>query len=305
MKHFIITIDTEGDNLWDYYPGKIITTENARYIPRFQELCDRYNYKPIYLVNYEMANDAFFVTFAQVALREARCEIGLHLHAWNTPPAYEIKQGRENPTPYLIEYPESIMSSKFDTMFNLLHAQFDTDIVSHRAGRWAMNKTYFDILMKYGLKIDCSVTPHVSWKNVQGVSYTDSPEEPFLEQTILEVPVTIRRLHSFFLNENKSPIKRTISAIKSCLKGKTIWLRPNGNNVSEMLALIDHIEKSDSNYLMFMLHSSELMDGGSPTFRTHESIEKLYDDLEIIFNRISHNFTGITLKSYYEYHYHH
>jgi hypothetical protein len=252
-----------------------------------------------------MANDALFIAFAQEVLRKARCEIGLHLHAWNTPPDYEIGQGKENPTPYLIEYPEPIMRSKFDTIFNLLRAKFDTDMVSHRAGRWAMNKTYFDILMNYGLKIDCSVTPHVSWENVQGVSYTNSPEEPFFEQTILEVPVTIRRLHSFFLNKNKSSIKRTVSAIKSFLMGKIIWLRPNGNNVPEMLALIEHIEKSDSNYLMFMLHSSELMGGGSPTFRTHESIEKLYDDLEIIFNRISHSFTGITLKSYYEYHYNH
>ena len=38
-KKFIITIDTEGDNQWD--PHADCTTENARYLPRFQELAEK------------------------------------------------------------------------------------------------------------------------------------------------------------------------------------------------------------------------------------------------------------------------
>ncbi|WP_395754844.1 hypothetical protein [Edwardsiella ictaluri] len=55
MSHpgFIITIDTEGDNLWQNHDR--ITTENARYLPRFQLLCEKYGFKPVYLTNYEMA----------------------------------------------------------------------------------------------------------------------------------------------------------------------------------------------------------------------------------------------------------
>jgi hypothetical protein len=34
---FIITIDTEGDNLWAC--PRHITTRNAAYLPRFQSLC--------------------------------------------------------------------------------------------------------------------------------------------------------------------------------------------------------------------------------------------------------------------------
>ena len=54
MKKFIITVDTEGDNLWGYKEGDTITTNNALYIPRFQELCENYGFKPVYLTNYEM-----------------------------------------------------------------------------------------------------------------------------------------------------------------------------------------------------------------------------------------------------------
>jgi len=49
---------------------------------------------------------------------------------------------------------------------------------------------------------------------------------------------------------------------------------------------------------MFMIHSSELMPGGSPTFQTQESIEKLYADLEVLFSEASQHFEGITLRDF-------
>jgi hypothetical protein len=42
------------------------------------------------------------------------------------------------------------------------------------------------------------------------------------------------------------------------------------------------------------------MPGGSPNFKTEESIERLYTDIEIIFKNIHGDFQGITLKNYYE-----
>jgi len=65
-----------------------------------------------------------------------------------------------------------------------------------------------------------------------------------------------------------------------------------------MLYLLNKIEKSDSEYAMFMIHSSELMPGGSPTFQTQESIEKLYADLEVLFSEASQHFEGITLRDF-------
>ena len=64
MKRFFITIDTEGDNLWDWREGMDIHTENARFLPRFQTLCEEYGLKPTYLSNFEMISDSFFRDFA-------------------------------------------------------------------------------------------------------------------------------------------------------------------------------------------------------------------------------------------------
>ena len=59
---FIITVDTEGDDIWSR-PHEI-TTRNASFLPRFQSLCERFGFKPVYLANYEMAMSEAFVEFA-------------------------------------------------------------------------------------------------------------------------------------------------------------------------------------------------------------------------------------------------
>ena len=41
-----------------------------------------------------------------------------------------------------------------------------------------------------------------------------------------------------------------------------------------------------------------MMPGGSPTFDTPEKIEKLYEDLEVLFSQISKDFEGISVADY-------
>lgn len=89
-KYFIITVDTEGDNLWKYKKGDLVQTENSLFCPRFQELCNKYGFKPVWLVNYEMASDDRFVDYIKPKEEVGLCEVGIHVHAWNNPPIYEL-----------------------------------------------------------------------------------------------------------------------------------------------------------------------------------------------------------------------
>ena len=132
-KAFIITIDTEADNQWDY--DAPIKTENIKYLPRFQELSEKYGFKPVWLTNYEMAEDPHFVEYMREKQDKGLCEIGMHLHAWNTPPESPLNRSvRERD--YLIEYPVDVMEKKIATMTETLEKNFGRAPVSHRSGRW-------------------------------------------------------------------------------------------------------------------------------------------------------------------------
>lgn len=305
-KSFIITIDTEGDNLWKWKVGDVVRTENVKYLARFQTLANTYGFKPVWLSNYEMIADDAYVEFAKTITKDNSGEIGMHLHAWNSPPLYELPVA-QNGAPYLIEYPEEVMEEKIYYMTNFITKRVGIQPISHRAGRWAMNDTYFSLLKKYGYKVDCSVTPHIDWRTslgqtqgAKGTDYRHYPEEPYYideDKDLLEVPVTVRRIKKFYLPKRLTP--RSIAGIVwRRINGQSLWIRPNGYNFHQMKDVIDRVVQSNSDYAMFMIHSSELMPGGSPTFPNEQSIEQLYNDLEKLFAYASQFFNGRTLAEY-------
>jgi hypothetical protein len=279
--HFVITIDTEGDDQWSMAGRRNITTENARYLPRFQHLCEEYGFWPTYLTSYEMAKDAFFVDFAKSCLRKGTCEIGAHPHAWNCPPQYDLTGDDPLYSPYIMEYPREVIAEKLKYLKGFLEDAFETPVVSHRSGRWAFNEEHAQVISSLQFKVDCSVTPHISWakqlgdpKGRGGTDYTRFPSQPYyvdlddisrpVKSGLLEMPMTIRKtfLPTFgcFYSYIKKGRLRTLG--RSLLGSHKSWFRPDKTNVAEMLHLIKKQSEPGDGYLMFMLHSSEFMPGG-------------------------------------------
>ena len=308
---FLITIDTEGDNLWA--SPREITTRNARHLPRFQSLCERYGFKPTYLTNYEMAMDGFFADFGRDAIRRDTAEIGMHLHAWNSPPIVPLTTDDFRYCPYLIEYPEPIMADKIAFMTDLLEDTFGVKMVSHRAGRWAFNSQYAQLLVRHGYTVDCSVTPGVSWRQQagapSGAGGTDyrlyRRSHYFIDlhditqagnSSLLEVPMTIlvSPLRRYFpLADGNVILRKVANRIPPAR-----WLRPSRNNLNSMMRMVESARLNSSPYVEFMLHSSEFMAGGSPIFPDADSIEALFRDMEALFEFASRHFVGATLGDY-------
>ena len=93
--------------------------------------------------------------------------------------------------------------------------------------------------------------------------------------------------------------------IKNLLKDRRVWLRPAVSSLHEMKRVINSSKESD--FVEFMIHSSELMPGCSPYFEDIEAIERLYADMDQLFQFVrEHGYEGITLKDYrneYQKHY--
>ena len=76
------------------------------------------------------------------------------------------------------------------------------------------------------------------------------------------------------------------------------WLQPTGRNLPQMLQILERALRENRRYVEFTLHSSEFMPGGSPTFRTDESIENLYRHLERLFSQAATSFVGATFSEF-------
>jgi hypothetical protein len=308
---FLITIDTEGDNMWAY--PKTLTTENAGYLGRFQSLCERYGFKPTYLTDYEMVMCPAYREFARDAIRRGAAEVGMHLHAWNSPPAVPLTANDYQFGPYLIEYPESVMREKVHVLTGLLEEHFQMTPVSHRAGRWAFNEIYARILVEHGYRVDCSVAPSVSYRKnpgnptgVGGTDYTQFPALPYFlnlqnireagDSTLLELPVTIMDLRPSWAK--RIPTGSLPGRLVNRLRPSVAWLRPTGKNLKAMLRVVRSAVHEQRPCVEFMLHSSEFMPGGSPTFSTEREIDLLYAHLDELFAESSRFFAGATLAEF-------
>ncbi|KAB8310524.1 deacetylase [Erwinia endophytica] len=308
---FLITIDTEGDNLWRNRSGHV-TTRNADFLARFQQVCEKYAFKPTWLTNYEMAVDPVYIEFARDVIARNTGEVGMHLHAWNSPPEYQLTENDWHFQPYLIEYPRDEIRKKVAWMTQLLEETFHTKMLSHRAGRWAFDEYYAQLLIEFGYQVDCSVTPGVNWQYSPGApqgkggsNYTRFPRTAYYididdisrpgGSPLLEVPMSIQFKHCRLMNV----LRQGYDALRGKKRSPSVhWLRPVGGNVQQMINVAEKSLASGADYVEFMLHSSEFMPDGSPTFKNEADIDRLYDDLDTLFSWLHTRTQGMTLAEY-------
>jgi len=287
---FVITLDTEPDDEWGR--PRIATTENARFIPRFHELCVRKGFKVTYLMTLEMVEDEFLHGYLQPRLRAGECEVGAHLHPWNTPPLVPVTADDLEHHPYPFEYPTEIQREKLDTLVRAVERQYGVRPVSYKAGRWGLDEVHADLLEEMGFRADTSVCPGVNWgpskgdpRRDGGPNFTTAPILPYRlsredvcrpgSMGLWEIPPTIVFYSRWgrYVPGVKAMYRRVrkVRRLFDRVHRGSLWLRPYPTR----LAL-----RTGTPVLNMTLHSSELMPGASPYNKTEASIEDLFVRLE-------------------------
>ncbi len=301
---FIISIDTEGDNQWDH--GRELTTENIRYVPRFQDLCEKYLIKPVYLVTSEVCEDAFAREIFRDYIAGGNAEVGAHLHSWTTPPFIDRPgYGFNDPDHgFATEFPGDIQAEKVRNLTDQIESSFGKRPLSFRSGRFGFDEHLARILAENSYLIDSSVTPYSSWAGYKGLpggkggpDFTDKEAYPyqysFEDKALFEIPVTILPTR-YPLNSHKSLAGYYFGHVdysfslrvfrKLLYKNQPLWLRPHmWMNIPLFEELVKEAVKLELPYLVMMFHSSELMPGCSIYRKDEEAVEKLYDLLERFF----------------------
>jgi len=153
----------------------------------------------------------------------------------------------------------------------------------------------------------------VNWSGVKGhpngsggCDFSRFPSHPYFvdlgdirregSSALLEAPVTIVRKYPLAqpIEDHIPLLRRYVGRVFPAV----VWLRPTGRNRRFLTGLLEQAREQGWPYVEFMLHSSELMPGGSPTFRNEASVEKLYQDLEALFEAAAGHFQGATLREF-------
>jgi len=311
-KPLFITVDTEGDSLWDR-PDKV-TTENAKGIDRFQHLCEEHGVKPIYLTNFEMACDNVLLKSLKKKNEKNLCEIGMHMHAWNSPPIHALTDHDMAYLPFVTEYPADLYEEKVYTLKHLLEERFETKIVSHRSGRWAVDKKYLTCLAGSGIGVDCSYTPLIDWRCSMGApGRLGGPDyrtvNPNIHQigecdsAITEVPMTTKKNPLYNNPFVRTALRLTPESLRAnkvynAVNGRLVMmLRPDIRREKQQLSLINSLVKDIGHtHVELMVHSSEVFCGTCPHCKTEEDVDKLYGIMEKMFRKLTEFTTPKTFR---------
>lgn len=297
---FVITLDTEPDNEWGR--PRVPTTQNARFIPRFHEMCVRHGFKVTYLMTLEMAHDVPLRDYLVARLRAGECEIGAHLHPWNTPPLVQVTDDDLKHHPYPYEYPPEVQREKLQTLITAIERRYGVRPVSYKAGRWGLDGFHAQLLDEMRFQVDTSVCPGINWgpskgdpRGSGGPNYNRAPIVPYrLSREDVCRPGSLQLLEVSPTIVFYSALGRYVPAIRALYRRYrrvrrlfdrqhlgSQWLRPYPHMTVERLKRVAALaRRAGAPVLNLTLHSSELMPGGSPYNRTEASIENLFARME-------------------------
>ena len=313
---FIITVDTEADNEWAR--PKISTLKNLEFIPRFQELCNRYSFKPTYLTIYDVAGSSYFKDMMKTFLRSGQAEVGAHLHPWSCPPLEDVTSNDLYYHPYPHELPTTLFKKKMERLTNALEQAFNVKPRTYRGGRWGFAPDHIEVLLALGYIADCSVTPYISWehhlgdpKGKGGPDYTKAPILPYIlnspntrnksSSKLLEVPLTVlfrnHWIRSIYHTTRNINIVRTV--LTKYGFGPRVFRPSHNSNAKQLISIYRSAKLLSLPYIQMMIHSSELMPGCSPYNPDNNSIENLFQRMEELFQYLkSDQIKGETLGDF-------
>lgn len=293
----LVTVDTEGDDEWSFRRSP--ASENIGWLGDFEAALRRVGCRSTYLVTYTVAQDERAAEVLR-GYRDTRgAEIGAHCHAWNTPPEAEPDGAQL----FLNELPETVQREKLGNLTHAIEERLGVRPVSFRGGRFGANASTMKCLAELGYQVDSSVTPGVSWRRTPGLpggeggpDYRRAPVHTYWQDTsdpcvpgdgpLLEVPVTVVRSRRLPAAAERALAAYGPASFASAVAGKLglgrmIWFYPAFQEADEMVQAAEIAAgREGGDVLTMMLHSSELMPGGSPYLKTKGDVAGFLDRME-------------------------
>jgi len=292
----VVSVDTEEDN---WVPARAgITVENVRELKRLSGVFAALEVRATYFTTYQVAIRPRAVAMLREICDGGRCEIGAHLHPWNTPPVQEPLSPRNTMMKNLA--PE-LQLEKLKRLTAAHENAFGAPPTAFRAGRFGLSTGAVSALLTCGYQVDSSVTPFVSWEATDdGPTFVGAPlnayrigegqdvRVPMPCGPLVEIPLTcgytrfsssrwplVHRL----LHARPARAVRVPSLVARFGVAKLTILSPEAGSVRDLLALSRGALEGGVRHLHLFFHSVVLRPGLSPWTPSAQSVERIYATL--------------------------
>lgn len=292
----IFTVDVEED-----MPGWRITdptsVRNIDELPRLAALCAELGVRPTYLCDYPVVSEAGSSRILRELAREGNCEIGTHMHPWNTPPFAGVV-GRDGDERFIPYYQLELGAERFRDKLAVLHPMVEevagASPVSYRAGRFGIDPATLHELLPFGYEVDSSITPLEEHLEDDGPDFRSAPQRPYRPHVddvaregdvpLVEIPLSVGLTRNIgdllmqaYIHLPKATRMRGLLS-KDYLRVIDIaWLYPPRFEYDLMRKVAHALVRAGQPVVHVFLHSSELAPGLSGRNETSSDVEETFD----------------------------
>lgn len=276
------------------------TVRNLEGIPRFQLLCERFGITPTYFLTYPVLLNDRATWFRDCASR-GRCELGITLEPWTTPPFDANEDRLKEHTANSI--PPYAVARKMASLVQRFEAAIGRSPTAHRASGYGLCGATLQALEAHGIVVDSSVAPYHDGRDVGSVDWRRSPATPYHPDRqrpaqrgaspVLEVPLTFG-----YDRDLPEPIARLLAESSSWLPighvfgtpglslCEFVGLAPGQYQLPEMQRLADARIRAAVPQLILEITSAFLQPGESAYSMTHGEADRNFEAIDAMFRYV-------------------
>jgi len=265
-----LTVDVEESFNWETPGSECGLVSDVEDIKVFHLRCKNIGISPVYLITYRMLSDNEFNEFFVNAQKNGECELGVHLHSWNTPPI-----GVHEPS-FQCSLPIALERQKLITIIDRFETIFGFKPVVHRAGRYGIDYETYSLLSDLNINVDLSPSAGFDFSEKGGPSFVGLTNKLFTrryDETLICLPVPS-------INFSRGPdwFHCYKQFFRRIFKPQPVRLTPEGNSVERMRKITKSLIKQNVKDIVVTVHSTSFSHGANPYSKELNSNLALIED---------------------------
>ncbi len=286
----MVTVDTEEIFDWNCPKPAGHSLSLLGDFARFQILCEKLDIIPHYFLTWPLIEDTKTAAWFKQIFKGGKATLGLHLHAWETPPSHPLKKESRL---YQSAMPRELHLQTLQHLARLFETVFGFRATTHRAGRYGVSPGVMEDLAETGIVHDFSPSAGFDFRPQGGPDFTHLSAHPFYHRTRMgDILTCLPPSGARAIKRTQLFLPQKLSAIAN-FKSSKGWretslarltapmrLTPEGNSASAMIALAQALAQSHVPLLTLSFHSSTLTPGATPYTKDKHDVKDFLTRLE-------------------------
>ncbi|HYJ29915.1 MAG TPA: polysaccharide deacetylase family protein [Allosphingosinicella sp.] len=286
-RRFAIFVDTEEEFDWSQPTSRDRHgTSAAESLPKVHFRMREAGVKPVYLVDWPIANDIRCVPTLREFVERGECAVGTHLHPWLNPP---LEEELDRANSFAGNLPEALERAKLLRLTETIENGIGRRPIVYRAGRYGVGPNTARLLAEAGYEADSSVRPLHDYSGEGGPDFTDFEPQPYRVGPLIELPLTVaytgrlrRQGSRLYDRAGRIPRGRGLLARTGLLN--RIALTPEGIPLREAMDAVEQLLDDGLRFFSISFHSPTVEPGHTPYVRDLADLDTFYRWFDGMFN---------------------